>query len=104
MRTETEPKNACVPLPLPAAVESTCVVRQLGCIPYEDALRLQEELASTENRVAFARQAYNDAVMSYNTYRESFPQNQVAGMFGFKEAPPFEIELGAEREAPRVSF
>jgi LemA protein len=66
--------------------------------------RLQEELASTENRVAFARQAYNDAVMSYNTYRESFPQNQVAGMFGFKEAPAFEVELAAEREAPRVSF
>ena len=66
--------------------------------------RLQEELASTENRVAFARQAYNDAVMSYNTYRESFPQNQIAGAFGFREAPPFEIELEAEREAPRVSF
>jgi LemA protein len=70
----------------------------------QNMMRLQEELASTENRVAFARQAYNDAVMSYNTYRESFPQNQIAGVFGFKEAPPFEIELGAEREAPRVSF
>jgi LemA protein len=70
----------------------------------QNMMRLQEELASTENRVAFARQAYNDAVMSYNTYRESFPQNQIAGMFGFKEAPPFEIELAAEREAPRVSF
>ena len=65
---------------------------------------LQEELASTENRIAFARQAYNDAVMHYNTYRESFPQNQVAGMFGFQEAPLFEIEVGEQREAPKVSF
>jgi LemA protein len=65
---------------------------------------LQEELASTENRIAFARQAYNDAVMHYNTYRESFPQNQVAGMFAFKEAPLFEIEGADEREAPKVSF
>ena len=53
--------------------------------------QLQEELASTENRVAFARQAYNDSVMSYNTYRESFPHNQIAGAFGFKQA-----ELGAQ--------
>ena len=66
--------------------------------------QLQEELSSTENRVAFARQAYNDSVMSYNTYRESFPQNQIAGAFGFKEAEPFEIEVEAQREAPRVSF
>jgi LemA protein len=65
---------------------------------------LQEELASTENRIAFARQAYNDAVMHYNTYRESFPQNQVAGMFGFKEAPLFEVEVEEQREAPKVSF
>ena len=65
---------------------------------------LQEELASTENRIAFARQAYNDAVMHYNTYRESFPQNQIAGAFGFTQAEPFEIEVEAEREAPRVSF
>ena len=66
--------------------------------------QLQEELSSTENRVAFARQAYNDSVMSYNTYRESFPQNQIAGAFGFREAEPFEIEVDAQREAPRVSF
>jgi LemA protein len=66
--------------------------------------QLQEELSSTENRVAFARQAYNDSVMSYNTYRESFPQNQIAGAFGFKQAVPFEIEVEAQREAPRVSF
>ena len=65
---------------------------------------LQEELASTENRIAFARQSYNDAVMHYNTYRESFPQNQVAGMFGFREAPLFEIDAAEQRDAPRVSF
>jgi LemA protein len=66
--------------------------------------QLQEELSSTENRVAFSRQAYNDAVMQYNTYRESFPQNQIGGTFGFKPAELFEIEVEAEREAPRVSF
>jgi LemA protein len=66
--------------------------------------QLQEELSSTENRVSFARQAYNDSVMAYNTYRESFPQNQISGAFGFKEAEPFEIEVEAQREAPRVSF
>ena len=66
--------------------------------------QLQEELTSTENRIAFARQAYNDAVMAYNTYRESFPQNQIAGAFGFKEATMFEIQIEAEREPPRVSF
>ena len=66
--------------------------------------QLQEELTSTENRIAFSRQAYNDAVMSYNTYRESFPQNQIAGAFGFKEATLFELEVEAEREPPKVSF
>jgi LemA protein len=67
-------------------------------------LALQEELASTENRVAFARQAYNDAVTHYNTYRESFPQNQIAVMFGFSAAALFEIDAAEQREAPRVSF
>ena len=66
--------------------------------------QLQEELSSTENRVAFSRQAYNDAVMQYNTYRESFPQNQIGGAFGFGPAELFEIAVEAEREAPRVSF
>ena len=66
--------------------------------------QLQEELSSTENRVAFARQAFNDSVMQYNTYRESFPQNQIADPFGFKTAEPFEIEVEAQREASRVSF
>lgn len=66
--------------------------------------RLQEELASTENKIAFARQAYNDSVMRYNTARESFPTNMIAGTFGFEPAPPFVIESEEERAAPRVSF
>lgn len=67
-------------------------------------MQLSEELASTENRVAFARQAFNDAVMAYNNRREVFPGNIVAGMFGFQPAAPLEIESPAVREAPRVAF
>ena len=63
-------------------------------------LSLQEELTSTENKVAFARQAFNDAVMSYNNRREQFPANVVAGMAGFGEAQLFELESPKEREAP----
>ncbi|HVS15620.1 MAG TPA: LemA family protein [Thermoanaerobaculia bacterium] len=66
--------------------------------------QLMEELTSTENRVSFARQAYNDAVTAYNTKRETFPTNLVASSFGFKEAQLFEIEEPAQREAPKVSF
>jgi LemA protein len=66
--------------------------------------RLMEELTSTENKVAFARQAYNDSVMTYNTGRQTFPDNLLAGPFGFKEAVYFEIEDTAKREAPKVSF
>jgi LemA protein len=66
--------------------------------------QLMEELTSTENRVSFARQAYNDAVTAYNTKRETFPSNVVAGSFGFKEAQLFVIEEPAQREAPKVSF
>jgi LemA protein len=65
---------------------------------------LMEELTSTENKVAFSRQAYNDAVMSYNTTRESFPSNLVAGAFNFTAAELFVLENGAERQAPKVSF
>jgi LemA protein len=65
---------------------------------------LMEELTSTENKVAFARQAYNDAVMSYNTRRESFPTNLVAGMFNFTPAELFVLENAAERQAPKVAF
>jgi LemA protein len=66
--------------------------------------QLSEELTSTENRVAFARQGYNDAVTQYNTARETFPSNLVAGSFGFHEAPLLIIEDDTQREAPRVSF
>ena len=66
--------------------------------------QLTEELTSTENRIAFARQAYNDSVTSYNTARETFPSNMLAGTFGFAEAPLLTIEDEAERVAPRVSF
>ena len=70
----------------------------------QNMAQLQEELASTENRVAFARQAYNDAVMEYNTSRESFPTVIVAGPFGFQEAPRWLVEAEEERVAPRVAF
>jgi LemA protein len=66
--------------------------------------QLSEELTSTENRVAYARQAYNDAVTQYNTERESFPSSIIAGSFGFREAPFLLIEDEQERAAPRVSF
>jgi LemA protein len=66
---------------------------------------LQEELSSTENRIAFARQAYNDSVMQYNTRRESFPDNVFAGLFGFGAAELLQAtESAAERAAPKVSF
>ena len=65
---------------------------------------LMEELTSTENKVAFARQAYNDSVMSYNTARESFPTNLIAGPFGFGPAELFVIEKPEQKEAPKVAF
>ena len=67
-------------------------------------MTLMEELTSTENKVAFARQAYNDAVMSYNTQRETFPTNLIAAPFNFGPAELFEIEKPEEKEAPKVSF
>jgi LemA protein len=66
--------------------------------------QLSEELTSTENRVAYARQGYNDAVTQYNTARETFPSNIIANSFGFQEAPLLLIEDEQERAAPRVSF
>lgn len=65
---------------------------------------LMEELTSTENKVAFARQAYNDSVMAYNTAREVFPNNIIAGVFNFAAAELFVVEKAEEREAPKVSF
>ena len=67
-------------------------------------MSLMEELTSTENKVAFARQAYNDSVMSYNTTRETFPTNLLAGPFNFLPAELFVIEKPEEKEAPKVSF
>jgi LemA protein len=66
--------------------------------------QFQEELTSTENRVAFARQAYNDAVMGYNTARENFPNVLIANGFGFDAAQFLEIESLNKREVPRVAF
>ncbi len=66
--------------------------------------QLTEELTSTENKVSFARQAYNDSVMVYNTARETFPSVIFAGMFGFLPAELFKIEDPAERNAPQVKF
>ena len=67
-------------------------------------MSLMEELTSTENKVAFARQAYNDSVMSYNTTRETFPTNLIAGPFNFAPAELFIIDKPEEKEAPKVSF
>ena len=67
-------------------------------------MALMEELTSTENKVAFARQAYNDSVMAYNTQRETFPTNMVAGPFNFGPAELFVIEKPEEKAAPKVSF
>ena len=70
----------------------------------ENMMQLSEELTTTENKVAFARQAYNDSVMDYNTLRESFPNNFIAGWFAFRAAELLEIEDQAKREVPKVSF
>ena len=71
----------------------------------ENISQLMEELSSTENRIGFARQAFNDAVMNYNTYREQFPNNVVGGFFGsFKAAELLEIETPEAKKAVKVSF
>lgn len=67
-------------------------------------MAVMEELSSTENKVAFARQAYNDSVMEYNTSREQFPNNIFAGFFAFKEAQLFEVEEPEAKKAVKVSF
>ena len=70
----------------------------------QNMMQLTEELTSTENKVAFARQAYNDSVMAYNTKREVFPTNLIAGLFNFGAAELFQVDNAAERQAPKVSF
>jgi len=70
----------------------------------QNMMQLTEELTSTENKVAFARQAYNDSVMTYNTKREVFPTNIIAGLFNFAAAELFQVDNAAERQAPKVSF
>lgn len=70
----------------------------------ENMMQLSEELTTTENKVAFSRQAYNDSVMDYNTLRESFPNNFFAGWFNFRAAELLEIEDEQKREVPQVSF
>jgi LemA protein len=66
--------------------------------------RLMEELTSTENKVGFARQSFNDSVMAYNTQREKFPTNIIAGMFNFAPAELFVVDRPEQKEAPKVSF
>ena len=70
----------------------------------ENMMQLSEEITTTENKVAFARQAYNDSVMNYNILRESVPNNFIAGPFGFGPAQLLEIDDPAKREAPQVDF
>jgi LemA protein len=70
----------------------------------QNMMQLSEELTTTENKVAFARQAYNDSVMDYNTLRESFPNNFIAGWFAFRAAELLDIEDESKREVPKVSF
>ncbi|MEU3270332.1 LemA family protein [Saccharomonospora sp. NPDC006951] len=70
----------------------------------QNMMQLSEELTSTENRVAFARQGFNDSVMVYNNKREVFPSNIIAGMFSFRPAALLEVDSPETREVPRISF
>ena len=70
----------------------------------QNMMQVSEELTSTENKVAFARQAFNDSVMGYNVTRDVFPNNIIAGMFNFKEAALLQIEDAVKREAVKVKF
>lgn len=70
----------------------------------QNFLSLQEELISTENKIAFSRQFYNDSTMTYNTQTETFPTNFIANMFTFTRREFFEVKEATAREAPKVSF
>jgi LemA protein len=70
----------------------------------QNMMQFQEELSSTENKVAFSRQAFNDSVLSYNNATENFPNSVIAGMFKFESSSFFEIDSAEKRDAPSVSF
>ena len=70
----------------------------------QNMMQLTEELTSTENKISFARQAYNDSVMVYNTDREVFPSNLIAGMFNFAAAELFVVDKPEQKDAPKISF
>ena len=70
----------------------------------QNMMQLTEELTTTENKISFARQSYNDSVMTYNTDREVFPANILAGMFNFTAAELFVIDKPEQKDAPKVSF
>ncbi len=70
----------------------------------QNFLAVQEELTSTENKISFARQSYNDQVLFFNNKIQMFPSNLIANMFNFRKRDFFELEVAAEREAPKVSF
>ena len=70
----------------------------------QNFLALQEELTSTENKLSFSRQYYNDSVLSYNNRTQMFPSNMIASMTGFKASEFFEVSVAGEREAPKVTF
>jgi len=70
----------------------------------QNMMQLTEELTSTENKISFARQAYNDSVMTYNTDREVFPSNIIAGMFNFASAELFVVDKPEQKDAPKISF
>jgi LemA protein len=70
----------------------------------QNFMALQEELSSTENKISFSRQFYNDSVMQYNNQTQMFPSNVIAGMAGFKPGEFFEVTVAAEKEVPKVSF
>ncbi|MCX6012129.1 MAG: LemA family protein [Chloroflexi bacterium] len=70
----------------------------------QNFLALQEELSSTENKISFSRQFYNDSILHYNNKIQMFPSNVAANIFGFKQGEFFQVEVAAEREAPKVSF
>ena len=70
----------------------------------QNFLALQEELTSTENKISFSRQYYNDSVLRYNNQTQMFPSNIIANMTGFRASEFFEVTVATEKEAPKVSF